>query len=368
MSSNITCGRIVPDQSTQSRGLGVPSQLYYALPSMGVTYFAIAVSVIQGVYAKHFGLALSSIATVLLLARCFDVITDPLVGYLSDRYHARTGSRKWFIALGGISLIFSGYFLFVPVAPDSVDAATQVDTLYFAVCYFAFYLSLTLFVIPHGAWGVELAKTGDEKTSLFTFVALFIYIGSALFFVVPLLPWFETTAITPHTLQWAALASIVLVVPSLYLCLRWVPDAPARTLTAVLQTSPDGSSTFHWPSMVSFMTGNKPLLYFLLISLLLGLALGVFTSMNYIFVDGYLGMGESFALLSLLILVVAACSLKFWYWLTMRHGKRLVWGLGAAISMVGMLAMLSLRPEETSFFSNYCLLMRLCLLVWAVPI
>ena len=86
----------------------------YALPTVAVAFLMSPIAIIQGIYAKYFGLSLTEIATVLLIARMFDAITDPVVGHLSDRFSARHGSRKAFILFGGLLFIISAYFLFVP--------------------------------------------------------------------------------------------------------------------------------------------------------------------------------------------------------------------------------------------------------------
>ncbi|MDB4077541.1 MFS transporter [Porticoccaceae bacterium] len=337
------------DTSAPRQALSLQHQLLYALPSIGMVYFSIAVSVIQGVYAKYFGLALSSIAIILLVSRLFDVITDPLVGYFSDCVRARTGSRKPLIALGSLAIILSGYFLFVPVDPSLVNASTQVSGVYFAICYLAFYFSLTLCFIPHYAWGSELAKTGHEKTSIFALLAFANVIGAALFFVMPLLPWFDTTAITPESLQWTAIASAGLILPALYVSLKRVPDEPGKK-AASAKLRPTKNALCHQATIFfSMLSNNKPLQLFLMIVLLSGLGLGIFTSMTFIFIDSFLGMGEAFSKLSLITLLVSACSLKFWYWLAVNHGKRISWALGGGITIIGLLAFMSLRPNDISF-------------------
>ncbi|MFP6762111.1 MAG: MFS transporter, partial [Planctomycetaceae bacterium] len=40
-----------------------------------------------------------TISMVMLIAGLFDAVTDPSIGYFSDRYHARTGSRRPFVVL-----------------------------------------------------------------------------------------------------------------------------------------------------------------------------------------------------------------------------------------------------------------------------
>ena len=54
--------------------------LAYVSPQIGMVLIATStVSVLGGIYAKYFGLSLTSIATVMLVARIFDAVTDPLI-------------------------------------------------------------------------------------------------------------------------------------------------------------------------------------------------------------------------------------------------------------------------------------------------
>ena len=109
--------------------------LAYAIPSVGMGLMLGPVVVLGGIYAKHYGLTLASIASVMLFARVFDAVTDPIIGYYSDRWRIRTGTRKPFMLLGAIFLVPCSYFLFVP--------GGEVSIAYFAAWYFAFYLALT---------------------------------------------------------------------------------------------------------------------------------------------------------------------------------------------------------------------------------
>ena len=58
-------------------------------------------------YTGDMGLGLSAVANIMLLARLFDVITDPLIGYLSDRTQTRLGKRKPWLAAGSVVMMFS---------------------------------------------------------------------------------------------------------------------------------------------------------------------------------------------------------------------------------------------------------------------
>ena len=147
--------------------------LNYALPTVVVAFLIGPVAIIQGIYAKYFGLSLTTIASVLLIARLFDAVTDPLIGYFSDHYYARTGSRKKIICTGAVLFIISAYFLYVPHGIGSSAPYDPISTACFLTWFLIFYLGWTMFEIPHLAWGSELAvgagvgqamnHTADEK-------------------------------------------------------------------------------------------------------------------------------------------------------------------------------------------------------------
>ena len=118
-----------------------PQALAYGLPLLPLYFLYGPIAILQGIYAKHFGLALTTIATVLFVARLFDAVSDPIIGYCADRYHARRGNLKPFVISGGVLFIVASWFLYVP--------PTDVSCGYFLVCFLAFYLAYTLFEIPN---------------------------------------------------------------------------------------------------------------------------------------------------------------------------------------------------------------------------
>ena len=54
---------------------------------------------LPGYYADELGLGLSAVGAILLIARLFDVFSDPIVGAISDRYHIRHTRRKGLMVL-----------------------------------------------------------------------------------------------------------------------------------------------------------------------------------------------------------------------------------------------------------------------------
>ena len=320
--------------------------LAYAMPSIGMLLiFTPVVSVLGGVYAKHFGLTLTTIATVMLIARLFDAITDPIVGYYSDRSRMRTGSRKPFILVGAILLVPCSYFLMVP--------GSEVSKGYFVFWYLAFYLAYTLFVIPHLAWINEFTVDTKEKTLVFSVNGVVGQAGGALFYLMPLLPFFTTTEITPQILQISVITGAVLLVLGLLIALKVVPDGPRPE--PVSETTDASTTLAQVSDVVKSMLKNKPFILFVMTFMCLGVGLGMWVGMFFIYVDSYLQLGEEFAEISLWGMVVSALAVPVWYRVTLIMGKRKAWLAGMTILMVVFFCTSLLSIEGSGYYELFAL-------------
>ena len=199
-------------QSREKGEITTAQAFYYALPFIPTSLMFASSSIIQGIYAKYFGLALTSLGVAVLLARLFDAVSDPTVGWLSDKYRARTGTTKPFIGIGAVMFIISGYFFYVP--PEGVTIQ------YFLFWFVLYFLGWTIFEIPHVGWPVALTLDNQKRTLLFSFRSAAYYAGIMLFYLLPLLPFFDTNAVTPETMKWSVIVAAVLLVPTLYFSLK----------------------------------------------------------------------------------------------------------------------------------------------------
>lgn len=107
-------------------------------------------------YSGGLGISLAAVGTILMLARLTDVVTDPIVGELSDRWNTRFGRRKHWIVLGSAVMMLGVYNLFMP-APD-------VGLYYFLIWLAVFFLGSTMIVLPHRAWGAELSPDYHQRS------------------------------------------------------------------------------------------------------------------------------------------------------------------------------------------------------------
>jgi glycoside/pentoside/hexuronide:cation symporter, GPH family len=130
-------------------------------------------------YSGGLGLSLATVGTILMLARFTDVITDPIVGELSDRYRTRFGRRKPWILAGAPLMMLGVYKLFMPVG--------DVDVVYFLFWLTAFFLGSTMIALPHRAWGAELSPDYHQRSRVTAAREFYILVGLMIAAAVPMI-------------------------------------------------------------------------------------------------------------------------------------------------------------------------------------
>lgn len=113
-------------------------------------------------YTGVLGLPGSLAGTALFLAMCFDAISDPLVGYLSDHTHSRLGRRHPYMYAAAIPMGISVYLLLAPPA----DLGNTGLFAWMTALSISVRLAITLNMIPRGALVPEITYDYDERTSL----------------------------------------------------------------------------------------------------------------------------------------------------------------------------------------------------------
>ncbi|MCG8508798.1 MAG: MFS transporter [Rhodospirillales bacterium] len=133
--------------------------LLYALPAFALGMPTIPVYVfLPSFYAEEIGVGLAVIGGVLLAARIADVVTDSLVGLLSDKLTSRWGRRKPWMIGGAIAAAAGLLMLFMP--PATAGAA------YLLIGAVLLYLGWTAVSIPYSAWGAELSPDYSVRSRI----------------------------------------------------------------------------------------------------------------------------------------------------------------------------------------------------------
>ena len=115
-----------------------------ALPT-GAMAMPIAVY-LPPLYGESLGLSLATVGLVFTLARIWDVITDPIMGVVIDKYGSRWGQYKHWIAVSIPILMLAVYMVFLP-NEESVSA------IYLGGWLLVLYVGYTILSIAHQSWG-----------------------------------------------------------------------------------------------------------------------------------------------------------------------------------------------------------------------
>ena len=120
------------------------------------------------------------VGTLMGLPRLTDALTDPIMGYLSDRTRSRWGRRRPYIFIGAL---FSGIvFALLWQLPEG-----QSENFYFwffLIGSIIFYLAYTAFATPWVALGYELTPDYHERTRV---MGTANFMGQSVWLT---LPWF----------------------------------------------------------------------------------------------------------------------------------------------------------------------------------
>jgi len=179
--SSITIDEGAPKAHSESP-LPMMIKVAYGAPSFAGAAMAIPIGIHLTIfYSDTILIPLGVIALVKALARALDAITDPLMGWISDRTRTRWGRRRPWIAVGAPLTSLAFYLMFTPPEQLSgVDAAA-----WFAVTYTLYYLFHTIYIIPHYGLGPELTLDYHERSTLFGIREGFVVAGTLTAAVMP---------------------------------------------------------------------------------------------------------------------------------------------------------------------------------------
>ncbi len=118
--------------------------------------------------------------TIAALGSVWDVLASAFTGYISDNSKSRLGKRKPFILVGSFPLGVATALLFT-----YVDMSQGMRVVYYAVMLLILWTAFCVFYVPYLAWGAELTRDYDERTSLRGYVYIYNTMGGAIGSILP---------------------------------------------------------------------------------------------------------------------------------------------------------------------------------------
>ena len=158
----------------------------FASPAFTIAALGLPISIFLPPLYAELGISLTVIGMIFMLTRVFDVITDPLFGWLGDKLETRWGRRRPAI-IAAVPFLGAGvYFAFFPG-----ESASPV-TLFLSMLLL--YAGWTAFTISHTAWASELSENYDERSRIMGMLQIFGLLGTLLVAILPTILDFTTPA------------------------------------------------------------------------------------------------------------------------------------------------------------------------------
>ena len=115
-------------------------------------------------FTNVFGLTFADAAILMLVARMFDVVTDPLMGTLADRTQSRWGTYRPWLIYGAIP--FGLVFALLLYTPDFGPVAKRIWAYTLYLLMMAIY---TMVNVPYGSLLGVMTDNDDEKNQFSSF-------------------------------------------------------------------------------------------------------------------------------------------------------------------------------------------------------
>ena len=160
-------------------------------------------------YSEKFGLEIAFIGIVIFLARLIDIITDPIMGWISDK---NIISRKFWVIFGGLLAIFALNKLFV------IDSIPYKN--YLLIWISILYIGWTMFQIPYLSLGYDLESDYFLRTKLSAMREFFILLGLFISLGLPLILEMKSFESLEFLVNVASISGIIGII----ILLIFVPD------------------------------------------------------------------------------------------------------------------------------------------------
>lgn len=279
--------------------------LYYSLMAMPLAIIGIPLFIyLPTFYAVDINIDIAIVGLVLFLARLSDVISDPVIGYLSDLSLKHLNSRKPLIILGYILLLVSFYFIINPI-----EAYKIAWLLIFSILL---YFAWSMIQIPYLTFSSELSNVYYEKTKLNSSREIFSILGMVLALVIPFL--LATSNENKEILELLFYSFLVLSIPFFIISLLKIkPKVETKSDNISFKTIKEIYQTF--PQLKYLQLG-----YFFN-----NLANAIPATLFLLFISVVIDNKDASGLVLIIYFIAGIIALPFWTLLSKKISKKSVW-------------------------------------------
>ncbi|MGW8482210.1 MFS transporter [Microbacterium sp. NPDC055903] len=295
---------------------------YATLPGLVLTYFL----------TDNLGVAALAAGLIVTAAKVWDVLIDPVIGALSDRQLARTGSRRGLMLVGALSLpVFFALTFAVPPAWGPIAGAISVLLAFLATA-----TAFSVFQVPYVALPAELTDGYDERTRLLGWRVVVLTAAILLFGAGgPMLRRVTGDPVTGYLLM-GIVAGLVIGVGMLIATrtasrTRREPHDPASAPDAAVQASSASGIRAHYAAGIGALRRSAPFRALLGTFVLQAVATGTMLAGAQYVATWVLRSEAAVEILFVALVGPALIATPAWTALSRRVGKERAFGLASIL-------------------------------------
>ena len=279
-------------------------------------------------YAEISAIGLTAAGMVIFLARLLDVVTDPLMGWLQDRFRDHFSPKYWMML--SIPILIAGVFYLFNPTPDSSLA-------YLAMAVTATYLGWTMLNIPYLALGSEIGRNTQMRRKVAVWRESGVLLGGLLALVTVALLSDSPLEVMSHLFILLLLLTAMLIVT--------MPNQPISTQSA--------SSLSSW-ALLRNSIGLKPLLGLHFIN---ALAAGIPATLFIVFAEEIVAVTDTeMGILLLSYFLSGLLTLPLWNRIAQRVGVVSAWRFSLLLAIVGFIPVFILGQEDLMLYWWVCVI------------
>ena len=268
-------------------------------------------------YNLSVGFALSTVGMIILISRVFDVFSDFIIGYLTERRFIKGLPKKNQILLGIFVFIFSIIGLYV-IQPNN----------YF---WFIFYYNLALIsysiaIIPYDSIVIDQKKIQHRRFYIAAIKEIFTILGVLAALIIPtvLSKILSVELLNQEVIKITGLIIIILaIIGSMLFYLFFEEDNQFH------------SKFISFKEIKFYLSHNKKISPFAVITFLNLLANNFTANLFIIFVSSYLGLSNYAGPLLILYFLITLISTPVWYYFGKTFSNMFLLQAGTIITIVG---------------------------------
>ena len=268
-------------------------------------------------YNLSVGFALSTVGVIILISRVFDVFSDFIIGYLTERRFIKGLPKKNQILLGIFVFIFSIIGLYI----------IQPNNYYWFIFYYNLALvSYSIAIIPYDSIVIDQKKIHHRRFYIAAIKEIFTILGVLAALIIPtvLSKILSVDLLNQEVIKITGLIIIFLaIIGSILFYLFFEEDNQFH------------SKFISFKEIKFYLNQNKKILPFAVITFLNLLANNFTENLFIIFVSSYLGLSNYAGPLLILYFLITLISTPVWYHFGKTFSNMFLLQIGTIITIIG---------------------------------